>query len=109
MDNADVFARFANTFAAKQVYSEPHSVDGTTVITAAVIGGGAGMKQADNEQEGRRGGMGGSARPVGAFIIRNGEVSWKPALDLQRTILAAGLMVGAFAIGCLLLSPRHRS
>jgi hypothetical protein len=40
MENADVFARFANTFAAKQVYSEPCTVDGITVITAAAVGGG---------------------------------------------------------------------
>jgi hypothetical protein len=107
MDTADVFARFANTFAAKQVYSEPYKIDGITVITAAVIGGGAGMRKADSEQEGR-GGMGGSARPAGAFIIQNGAVTWKPALDLQR-VLTVGLTVGALAMGLLMLSRRsHR-
>lgn len=107
MDTSDVFARFTSTFAAKQVYSEPYKVDGISVITAAVVGGGAGMRKGGNEQEGR-GGMGGSARPVGAFVIQNGEVTWKPVLDLQR-VLTVGLALGTLAIGLLLLSRRsHR-
>jgi len=109
MDTSDVFARFANTFAAKQVYSEPYEVDGITVITAAAIGGGAGMRKAGSEQEAGRGGMGGSARPVGAFIIQNGAVTWKPAFDLQR-VLTIGLTVGALAMGLLMVSRRgHRA
>ena len=107
MDTSDVFARFANTFAAKQVYSEPYKVDGISVIAAAVVSGGAGMRKGGNEQEGR-GGMGGSARPVGAFVIQDGVVTWKPALDLQWA-LTVGLAVGTLAIGLLMLSRRsHR-
>jgi len=110
MERADIFARFANTFAAKQVYSEPCNVDGITVITAAAVGGGAGMRQTGNEQEGSRGGMGGSARPVGAFIIRNGQVSWKPALNLERTILTLGLIIGGLTVSYLIASQRgHRA
>ncbi len=45
MNTSDVFSLFGNTFAAKQVYSEPFQVEGTTVITAAVVGGGAGMRR----------------------------------------------------------------
>lgn len=107
MNTSDVFSLFGNTFAAKQVYSEPYQVAGTTVITAAVVGGGAGMRKGGNEQEGR-GGMGGSVRPVGAFVIQNGEVSWRPALDLQR-VITIGLAVSGLAIGLLMLSGRrHR-
>jgi hypothetical protein len=108
MDNADVFARFASTFAAKQVHSEPCKVDGITVITAAVVGGGAGMRQAGNEPEARHGGMGGSARPVGAFIIRDGVVTWKPALDLQRVTITVGLLVGALTVGWLIARRSRR-
>ena len=32
-------------------------------------------------------GFGMTARPVGAFIIRNGELSWRPALDVNRIVL----------------------
>src|ERR1700726_2347950 len=32
-------------------------------------------------------GFGVSSRPVGAFVIKGGEVSWQPALDLNRVIL----------------------
>jgi hypothetical protein len=32
-------------------------------------------------------GFGVSSRPVGAFVIKGSDVSWQPALDLNRIIL----------------------
>jgi len=30
-----------------------------------------------------------SARPVGAFVIRDGEMTWRPAVDVTRIVLGA--------------------
>ena len=38
-----------------------------------------------------------SARPVGAFLIRGGEMTWKPAVDLNRIVLG-GLIVAIVAL-----------
>jgi hypothetical protein len=38
-------------------------------------------------------GFGLSARPVGAWIIKDGEARWRPALDLNRAIFM-GQIVG---------------
>jgi hypothetical protein len=105
MQPSDVLPQFASTFAAKRVYSEPYTVDGTTLITAAAISGGAGMRRDASERE-TGGGMGGSARPVGAYIVRDGQVTWKPALDLERIALR-GLLVGALLTLGLVLSRRR--
>ena len=45
------------------------------------MGGGGGG--GDNENNGG-GGFGVSAKPAGAWIIRNGEVEWTPAIDATR-------------------------
>ena len=71
---------------AKRVYGEPVERDGTTVIPAASVRGGGGGG-GDNENNGG-GGFGLMARPVGAYVIKpDGEVSWKPAIDVQRMVL----------------------
>jgi len=105
MDTPDALPQFSSAFAAKRVYSEPYTVDGTTVITAAAISGGAGMRQSASSDDaaGKRAGMGGAARPVGAYVLREGRVMWKPAIDVER-VLARGLLIGAVIVaGALLL------
>jgi hypothetical protein len=37
-------------------------------------------------------------RPAGAYVIRNGEVSWRPAVDPNRIITIAGLVLIAFML-----------
>jgi uncharacterized spore protein YtfJ len=69
----------------KRVYGEPIEKDGITLIPAArVMGGGGGGGDAENNAGG---GFGISAKPIGAYVIRDGKVSWEPALDLGRVIL----------------------
>jgi len=38
-----------------------------------------------------------TARPVGAFIIRDGELSWRPAVDVNRIVLG-GQVVAIVAL-----------
>jgi hypothetical protein len=45
----------------------------------------------------RREGFRADAEPVGAFVIRNGEVEWKPVFDLSATV-RRGQLVGAVAL-----------
>ncbi len=95
-----------DAIAAKRVYGEPVERDGATVIPAASVRGGGGGG-GDNENNGG-GGFGLMARPVGAYVIRpDGDVSWKPAIDVQRMVLGWQI-VSALAVltGWSLL--RHR-
>jgi uncharacterized spore protein YtfJ len=78
---------------ARRVYGEPYERNGSTVIPAASVqgGGGGGGTEAEGTSEGG-GGFGVNARPVGAYVIREGEVSWQPAFDLNRAILGCQLL-----------------
>lgn len=71
-----------DAMTVKRVYGDPIERDGILVIPAAKVTGGGGGG-GDNENNGG-GGFGVSARPAGAWIIRNGEVEWTPAIDATR-------------------------
>ncbi len=45
---------------------------------------------------GEGGGFGVSARPVGAFVLRDGEATWKPAVDVTRIVVVCGLVAIAY-------------
>ena len=91
MQIGEVLARGQDAVTVKRVFGEPIEKDGLTIIPAAMVGGGGGGG-AGEAPEGERGpgsgvGYGFGARPVGAFIIKGGEVRWQPAFDLNRLIL----------------------
>jgi uncharacterized spore protein YtfJ len=79
-----------DAMTVKRVYGDPIERDGILVIPAAkVVGGGGGGGDSENNAGG---GFGISAKPAGAWIIRNGEVSWEPAVDATR-IATLGMVV----------------
>jgi uncharacterized spore protein YtfJ len=73
-----------DAITVRRVYGDPYQEEGVTVIPAAAVmgGGGGGGDTVGNGGSG----FGLSARPVGAFVIRDGDVRWRPALDLNRVI-----------------------
>lgn len=82
------------------MFGEPYEKDGATIIPAARIQGGAGGGSGEDPQgqgKGSGSGFGITARPVGAFIIRDGQVSWRPAVDVTRIVLG-GQMVAVVAL-----------
>jgi uncharacterized spore protein YtfJ len=79
-----------------RIYGEPVERDGVTIVPGAAVFGGAG---GGGDAEGDGGaGLGLIGRPVGAWVIRDGEASWKPAVDLSRLALDAFLLALAFAV-----------
>lgn len=85
MNTDEMLAGARDAMSVKRVYGDPVEKDGLTFIPAAKIRGGGGGG-GDHEGNGG-GGFGVTARPVGAYVIRNGEVEWEPALDLTRTAM----------------------
>jgi len=104
MKVTEVFDAAKDAIAVKRVYAEPYEKDGLTVIPAAVVcdGAGGGSGQDDKGQEGGGGGFGMSGRPVGAYVIKDGQVTWRPGVDTN--LIAA--VVGAAVIAYLLSRPR---
>jgi uncharacterized spore protein YtfJ len=92
MPNVDELWKGArDAITVKRVYGDPVQSDGVTVVPAAAVRGGAGGG-GDKEGDGG-GGFGIAARPVGAYVIRDGTVSWRPAVDLNRVLLLAAALL----------------
>jgi uncharacterized spore protein YtfJ len=100
----EIISTARDSLTVRRVYGDPYEKDGLTVIPAASVSGGAGggAGHDDKGQEGEGGGFGVSAGPVGAYVIKGGEVSWRPAFDVNRIVAAAGLAALVF----LLSRPR---
>ena len=88
----DAIEKAKDVITIRQVYGEPFERDGLTVIPAARVSGGAGGgggEGAEGTGKGQGGGFGVQARPVGAFVIKDGDVHWRPAVDVTRIALGS--------------------
>ncbi len=85
----------------RRAYGEPVTVDGVTVIPAARVGGGGGggggSQKGEPQGEGQGAGFGVGAVPVGVFVIKDGEVRWHPAIDVNKIVLG-GQIVAVVAL-----------
>jgi uncharacterized spore protein YtfJ len=96
MDVDQVLAQARDAITVKRVFGDPYERDGVTIIPVAAVmgGGGGGAGEApDGRGSGSGGGFGISARAAGAYVIRDGTVTWRPALDLTRVILGGQVVV----------------
>ncbi|HIZ36341.1 MAG TPA: hypothetical protein H9815_11230 [Candidatus Ruania gallistercoris] len=101
-----------DALTVRRVFGESYEADGATVIPVARVVGGAGMGYGSGmgrdpksetggpnaEGTGGGGGFGVCAQPAGVFVIRDGEVTWKPALDLNLAILGGQVLAGIIAV-----------
>ena len=96
----------SDAITVKRVFTEPYEKEGLTVLAAATVTGGAGGGSGTDPrgQQGEGAGFGARARPVGAYVIKDGQVHWRPAIDPNRIITMVGLIVIAY----LLRGPRGR-
>jgi len=104
-----------DTLSARRVFGDPYEMDGCTVIPVAKVMGGAGGGGGEGNKEGESGtgfgtGFGLQAQPVGVYQVRNGEVVWKPAIDVTR-LAKGGQMLAAIVTVCatlIILARRPR-
>jgi uncharacterized spore protein YtfJ len=92
MEVQEVLAQARDAMSVKRVFGEPYEKNGVTVIPAARVQGGAGGGGGEGPEGQGRGsgsGFGLAARPVGAYLIRGEEVTWRPAVDMNRIMLGA--------------------
>jgi len=88
-DLLEQIGKAEESFTVRRVFGEPFEKDGVTVIPAArvqgAVGGGGG--QAPGGEGGTGTGFAMNTKPFGVFVIKGGEVGWRPAGDVNRMIL----------------------
>ena len=83
----------------KRVFGDAYERDGVTVIPVARVRGAGGAGGGGNEAEGGGGGgFGLGAKPVGVYVIKDGQVSWRPAVDVNKVIGSATTMLLVTAV-----------
>ena len=91
----------AGDVTAKQVFGDPVVADGVIVIPVARVGAGLGGGSGEGQQQEGSGsgfGYGYGARPAGVYVIRNGKVSWRPAVDVNRIVLGAQVVAAVVVL-----------
>ncbi len=105
MPNVDeMWAGARDALTVRRVFGEPYEQDGTTVIPVAAVRGGAGGGGDANHNGG--GGFALQGRPVGAYVIREGNVSWRPAVDPNRIMRGWQVLGGLIVLAVWSLGRR---
>jgi uncharacterized spore protein YtfJ len=95
------------------VFSEPYRLDDITIIPVARISGGAGGGGGEGTDDDQSGGGFGTgfglhAKPVGVYRIRDGEVDWRPSVDVNQVIRGSQILAGLALLCATLLMLRRR-
>ena len=103
LDVQSLLSKANDSITVKRVFGEPIERDGVLVIPAAMVAGGGGgglgvgtglgPEGQQGEGTGTGGGWGVQARPVGAFVVRDGVVTWVPAIDWARIAFIGGAVL----------------
>jgi uncharacterized spore protein YtfJ len=88
MNPTELLHGVRDSISVRRVFGDPIEHDGVVVVPVARVAGGGGG--GDNDENGG-GGFGLVGRPAGVYVIRDGEVTWKPAIDPVRTALLAAV------------------
>ena len=99
MDVHELLSQARDAMTVKRVFGDPIERDGVTVIpVASVIGGGGGGGGESGDDRGSGAGFGLQARPAGVYVIRGDEVSWQPAVDVNRAIIGGQIVAIVFIL-----------
>jgi uncharacterized spore protein YtfJ len=96
----ELMTQAQDAITVKKVFGEPYATEGVTVIPAASVAGGVGGGGGSDErgQSGQGGGYGVAARPAGVYLIKDGTVVWRPAVDVNRLFAVLGAVAVAFLV-----------
>jgi uncharacterized spore protein YtfJ len=105
-----------DVMTVQRVFGEPTEVDGVTVVPVAVVrggggGGGGGGSMPDQKEQGEGAGIGFgvNARAIGVFAVKEGTVTWQPAVDVTRIVLGSQVVaIAAIFFVSRALRHRHR-
>lgn len=103
----EVLERSRDALTVRRVFGDPIERDGVTVIPAASVRGGAGG--GGDTQGNGGGGFGISATPAGAFVIKDGTVRWRPAVNVNRIVFWGQIVVIVALLVLRSIAKRRRA
>ena len=99
MDVEKLMSTITGDLTPKRVFGEPIERDGVVLVPVASVRGGAGAGSGGREgEEGTGGGGGVAAKGLGVFVVKEGNVSWQPAVDVAKLAIAGQVFALAFML-----------
>ncbi|WP_406830275.1 hypothetical protein ABEG17_14930 [Pedococcus sp. KACC 23699] len=110
MDVDQLLSQITDDLTPRKVFGEPIERDGVMLVPVARVRGGAGGGSGGRDgDEGSGGGGGMDAKGLGVFVVKDGNVSWQPAVDVTRLAIGGQVVaVVAALVIALVLRPRSR-
>ncbi|MCF6474578.1 sporulation protein [Nonomuraea sp. MG754425] len=114
MDIVELMERSKDAVTVKRVFGEPIRHGDVVVIPVArvVQGGGGGQGQGKREKgeegSGGGGGFGLGASPAGVFVVKDGEVRWQPAVDVNRIVVGGQVVAVVLLLTLRAIFGRRR-
>jgi uncharacterized spore protein YtfJ len=102
-----------DALTVRRVFGEAYELDGVTIIPVARVGGGAGggggegADESDKQGRGFGSGFGMGANPIGVYHVRDGDIAWKPTVDVNRVIHGAQVLAGIIAVCAAIITWRR--
>lgn len=97
----DKLGAVKDAMAVSRAFGESYERDGVTVIPVANVRGGGGGGSGEGTDPSHNGsgsgvgmGFGTMVRPIGVYTVKDGNVTWIPALDMMRVILGGQIVAG---------------
>jgi uncharacterized spore protein YtfJ len=116
VDVENLLKKVADNLSVRRAFGSAYEKDGTLIIPVAIVAGGGGGgtgrnrhgdtaadpdsppeaaaapdggKAQDSGRTEAGGGFGGVVLPSGAYVVRDGQVRWVPAVDVTLAVLAS--------------------
>ena len=120
--NAAALRVARDALTVRRAFGEPIRHGDLTLVPVARVGGGAGSGYGSGEMgagtsaaeatgegsgSGGGGGFGVRVKPLGVYAVQGSQVSWRPALDVNRVTLG-GQVLAAVAVVAIACSLRRR-
>ena len=109
----DTLREVVDNVTVGRVFGTPIAQGEMIVLPVAKIGGGAGGGSGTGpategqDNGGAGGGVGISAKPLGVFVLKNGRVGWRPAIDINKVIVGGQIVaVTALLVARALINAR---
>ena len=102
MQAQEIIEQARDNLGAKRIFGEPYEKNGVTIIPAARVMGGAGAGDGapasgdPTKPSGSGGVFGMVGGPAGAYVIKGNDVSWMPAVDVNRLMFGFQVVLVVF-------------
>jgi uncharacterized spore protein YtfJ len=114
MDILELAEKSRDSATVKRVFGEPVQQGDVLVIPVARVayGGGGGSGQGESEKgeegSGSGGGFGVTATPAGVFVVKDGDVRWQPAVDVNRIVVGGQIVAVVLLLTLRAIFKRRR-